>query len=176
VLLITAQVGVFPVVFAVLLKQIRLYRRYAGEALEVSRRMVSSEATAPADEPGVPPAVVLQGEGRSERLELPAADILYISAADNYVQVFFRTEGAIRSPLLRSSLKNVEQQLAAFPGFFRCHRVYLVNLDAVERVTGNAQGLRLHLHGVDKPIPVSRSLTHRVKERLSHLSHSPRAR
>jgi DNA-binding LytR/AlgR family response regulator len=130
-------------------------------------------ATAQVETATAPARVVLQGEGLKERLELPPGDILYIRSSDNYVQVFFRAEGAIRSPLLRSSVKNIEQQLPASSSFFRCHRLFLVNLDLVERVSGNAQGLRLHLRGVEDPVPVSRSLTHTVKERLSHLSHSP---
>jgi LytTr DNA-binding domain-containing protein len=173
VLSITGQVGIFPVVFIVFMKQMRLYRQYAAEALEVNRQMQTPEASIPTLETAVPTQVVLQGEGQRERLELPAGEILFISSSDNYVQVFHSGEGAIRSPLLRSSLKNMEQQLSAFPSFFRCHRLYLVNLDLVERVSGNAQGLRLHLKRVEEPVPVSRSLTQTVKERLSHLSHSP---
>ena len=175
VLSITAPIGVFPVVFIVGMKQILLYRQYAADALELNRQMQRPEAPAPTQNPAAPRQVVLQGEGQKERLELAAGEILFITSADNYVQVFHCAEGNMRSPLLRSSLKNMEQQLSALPSFFRCHRVYLVNLDLVERVTGNAQGLRLHLKGVEEPVPVSRSLTRTVKERLSHLSRSPQA-
>jgi hypothetical protein len=174
VLYITAPVGVFPVVFVVFTKQMLLYRRYAAEALQMNRQIQTPDAPSPAQEIAIQTQVVLQGEGQRERLQLPVAAILFITSSDNYVQVFFRAEGAIRSPLLRCSLKNVEQQLSEFSSFFRCHRVYLVNLDLVEQVTGNAQGLRLHLKDVERPIPVSRSLTQTVKERLSHLSNSPR--
>jgi hypothetical protein len=174
VLSITAQVGVFPVVFIVLLKQMLLYRRYAAEAVELNRQFPRPDVM-PLAQPAVahPARVVLQGEGLKERLELPANQILFVSSADNYVEVFFSAESAIRSHLLRASLKNVERQLSAFPSFFRCHRTHLVNLDHVERVTGNAQGLRLHLTGVGGGIPVSRGLIPHAKERLSHLTRSP---
>ena len=172
VLSITGAVGIFPVLFIVVAKQMVLYRQYAAEALQVNRQIQTPEPTTETPEPAVQTRVVLQGEGRKERLELAPRDLLFIASSDNYVQVFHRAEGAIRSPLLRSSLRNIEQQLPASSSFVRCHRLYLVNLDVVERVSGNAQGLRLHLTGLDEPVPVSRSLTQTVKRRLSHLSRS----
>jgi hypothetical protein len=174
VLSITAQVGIFPVVFMVLTKQMLLYRRYFAAALQLNRQLQPPDVEPVAQTSvGAEARVVLQGEGLKERLELGRNQLLYVRSADNYVEVFFSAEAAIRSQLLRLSLKNVERQLSAFSCFFRCHRVHLVNIDMVERVTGNAQGLRLHLKGVQKPVPVSRSLTSKAKERLSHLSRSP---
>lgn len=60
--------------------------------------------------------------------------------------------------MLRSTLRRMEDALASWPQFFRCHRTYLVNLDKVAHVSGNAQGYRLHLEGLDDTIPVSRNL------------------
>jgi DNA-binding LytR/AlgR family response regulator len=67
----------------------------------------------------------------------------------------------------------MEEQLAAHPAFFRCHRMYLVNLQRVISVSGNAQGLKLQLDGLEEAIPVSRNLTETVREKLHFLSHSP---
>jgi hypothetical protein len=176
VLSITAEVGIFPVVFVVLMKQMLLYRRYVDEAKRLNQQLEPASLQ-PLTQPPVTPErrIVLEGEGLKERLELLPEQILFVRSADNYVEVFFSTESGIGSQLLRSSLKNVAQQLSSFPAFCRCHRMHLVNLDLVERISGNAQGLRLHLRGVQDPIPVSRSLTPETKERLSHLSHSPHA-
>ena len=173
VLYFTLPIGLFPVAFIVLMKQMRLYRAYAAEALQVNRALQTPGASSPDTESAADAPVVLQGDGQKERLELRAADTLFIRSADNYVEVFFRAGGAVRSQLLRRSMKNIEQQVSAVPWLFRCHRMCLVNLGLVERVSGNAQGLRLHLRGVDKVVPVSRSRTQTVKERLAHLSRSP---
>lgn len=177
VLWITVQVGIFPVVFVVFMKQLLLYRRYAAEALQVNRQlkepMVLHDEVVPA---AVPPAkVLLVGEGHKERLELALQALLFISSSDNYIRVVYSSKGLVQNQLLRCSLKGAEQQLSAYPSLFRCHRMYLVHLEKVVRVSGNAQGLRLHLEGVAEPIPVSRSLTQTIKERLAHLSHSPQA-
>ncbi|MDQ3276691.1 MAG: LytTR family transcriptional regulator, partial [Bacteroidota bacterium] len=115
----------------------------------------------------------LRGDNQKEELLLAPDDLFFLSSADNYVQVVYRQSGKPTAMLLRSTLKKMEEQLAAYPAFFRCHRMYLVNLQLVTSVSGNAQGLRLHLAGVEEVIPVSRSLTETVKEKLHHLSHSP---
>lgn len=172
--LITFEVGVFPVLFVVFLKQLTLYRRYAAEAQTVTQDIRHSEPTVPPDGP-LPAAakIILRGDNQNEELALVPDDLLFLSSADNYVNVRYREHGNEKSSLLRGSLKKFEEQLSERSTFFRCHRMYIVNLQAVANVSGNAQGLKLHLAGTDEAIPVSRSLTETVKERLHALSRSP---
>lgn len=174
VLLMTVQIGIFPVVAVVFFKQLLLYRRYAAAALAVNQTIDAPTATpVPEQMAGAAIDIELSGEGQKDRLQLALTNLLWVASADNYVRVHYRTAGEVRSQLLRASLKNIEQQLAPHPGFFRCHRMYLVNLEQVTGVSGNAQGLRLHISGTEETVPVSRSLTQTTRERLSHLSHSP---
>jgi DNA-binding LytR/AlgR family response regulator len=170
--LITLQVGVFPVAFIVFRKQMVLYRRYIAEAKTVNEDIHQPGEAKPVEAPAEE-LIRLQGEGQKEELVLHPQHLFFIASADNYVRVQYGKEGRPESVLIRSTLKKMEEQLAAHPYFFRCHRMYLVNLQLVDRVSGNAQGLRLHLQGSEEPIPVSRSLTQTVKDRLHSLSHSP---
>lgn len=171
----TLEIGVFPVLFIVFLKQLTLYRRFVAEAKTVNSEIHQSEE--PKSETILLPAaeskIILRGDNQNEELLLLPDDLLFIASADNYVNVHYREAGGLKSALLRGSLKKIEERLSGHPSFLRCHRMYVVNLQAVKDVTGNAQGLRLHLSGVEEPIPVSRSLTETVKERLHHLSRSP---
>lgn len=178
VLLMTAEIGIFPLLFVVFLKQLMLYRRYAAEAQQVNVELAAPHPQTPQMPEVAAPApelLTLRGEGQKEQLELPLHQLLFIASSDNYVRVVYSKNETATSQLLRASLKNMELQSAAYPQLFRCHRMYLVNLEQVVQVSGNAQGLRLHLQGSEEAIPVSRSLTQTVKERLSHLSHSPQA-
>ena len=50
--------------------------------------------------------------------------------------------------------------------FFRCHRAYIINLDKVEQVEGNAQGYKLKVRGTEERVPVSRSLNKEFSDRL----------
>lgn len=160
---VTFSVGVFPASFGVFMKQASLMRRYAAEAAAISEHIHHQHHALPTP----PPALVsLVGENQNETIRLAPADLRYISAADNYVQVFFWENGALRSRLLRGTLKKMEDALAEHPQFFRCHRTYLVNLDHVAEVSGNAQGYRLRLEGAEATVPVSRALNDEIKRRL----------
>lgn len=171
---ITFEIGVFPVLFVVFLKQLTLYRRYAAEAQTVTRAIRHPEPAVLPDDPLPATArIILRGDNQNEEIALVPNDLLFLSSADNYVNVHYREYGNEKSSLLRGSLKKFEERLSEHGVFFRCHRMYLVNLAAVADVSGNAQGLKLHLAGTDEALPVSRSLTETVKERLHALSRSP---
>lgn len=154
----TFAVGIFPALIGAFLTQMKLNRKYAAEAAQLSRQVQPHE---PSHQ-----IVTLAGDNLNETLRLGAHQIACISAADNYVQVFFFENEALKSRMLRATLKKMEDALAACPQFFRCHRTYIVNLEKVEKVSGNAQGYRLHLAGVEATVPVSRNLNEAIQEKL----------
>lgn len=165
-LLITWGVGIFPVIFGILLKQMRLMQRYSVEASNLSEHIEQQPVhPASANEPA---QVVLNGDNQGETLTLAAEQIRYLAAADNYVQVFYVQQGQLKSKMLRSTLKKMEEALAGYPQFFRCHRTYLVNMDKVQHVSGNAQGYRLHLEALEETVPVSRNLNEVVQSRFGN--------
>ncbi len=165
-LLITWGVGIFPVVFGVLLKQMRLMRRYSTEASVLSENIDHQPITETSIDQSKP--VVLTGDNQGETLSLAADQIRYLAAADNYVQVFYGQQGQWKSKMLRTTLKKMEEALAGHPQFFRCHRTYVVNLDKVQQVSGNAQGYRLHLEALEETVPVSRNLNEVVQRRFGN--------
>ena len=175
VFLATLQIGIFPVLGIIAFKQIILYKRYAAAAagVTVAPPVINSEPAVPAESLTQPQTITLQGEGQKEVLACRPDALLYIESSDNYINIHHLLEGKEKTALFRGSLRKMEEQLAAHPQFFRCHRMYLVNLHAVREVTGNAQGLKLHLQGAVEPVPVSRSLTTHVKKELQALSRSP---
>lgn len=156
---ITFAVGIFPALIGALLKQMKLNKRYAAEAAQISRQVHPHTEFARQ-------TVTLTGDNQNEALRLDANQIAYLSAADNYVQVFFIENEALKSRMLRATLKKMEDALTTCPQFFRCHRTYIVNLEKVEKVSGNAQGYRLHLAGVEATVPVSRNLNEAIQEKL----------
>ena len=59
--------------------------------------------------------------------------------------------------LLRLTLLNFLEKVDPDKNIVRCHKSYIVNLDKVENVHGNARSLMLEIKGLDFEIPVSRS-------------------
>ncbi len=157
---LTFAVGIFPTLFGAFLGQMKLNRKYVAEAALLSRQVhppvVDSHQT-----------VTLSGDNQNELIRLDAGQIAWLSAADNYVQVFYFENDVLKNRMLRATLKKMEDALAHCPQFFRCHRTYIVNLEKVREVSGNAQGYRLLLKGADASIPVSRNLNDLIQTKLS---------
>jgi DNA-binding LytR/AlgR family response regulator len=63
----------------------------------------------------------------------------------------------MKKTLIRNTLSKIEKQLP-FDNIKKCHRSYLANLNLIEKITGNAQGYRLHFpFSTEITVPVSRS-------------------
>ncbi len=161
---VTWGVGIFPTLYGVFHKQLQLTRRFSTEAGLLSKKMEQQHEQTSADHS--PVLINLQGENQGESLSLTTDQLHYLAAADNYVQVFYMENEQLKSRMLRSTLKKMEDALAAYPQFFRCHRTYLVNLDKVRHLTGNAQGYRLQLVHQEETVPVSRNLNEVIQKRL----------
>jgi LytTr DNA-binding domain len=157
---VTASVGVFPTGLGVLLKQVRLMRRYATEAVDISRHLHPTVTTPPTA------TVTLMGDNQGESLRVAVADFLYAEAADNYVKIVWHEASVVKSMLLRTTLRRVETELQGHAQLYRCHRSYVVNLAEVQYLSGNAQGYKLHLQHTDATVPVSRSLNDEIRVRL----------
>ncbi|CAN5487685.1 LytTR family DNA-binding domain-containing protein [soil metagenome] len=160
---ITLLVAVLPVTIIVLFQQIRLMRKNLGEAKKISSRMHHKKRL------GIEPElkITLRSENPKDNLELFAMELLFISAADNYIDVHFLEGELERSKLIRSTLKNAKEDLRNQNAFYRCHRGWIVNLDHVYGVTGNSQGYRLKVRNSEILVPVSRNLNNELSNRLS---------
>lgn len=157
----TAAIGIFPITILILLKYVLLLKKNETAAAKIGEQLSISEDKVSA----LAPVLQLTGDYQNEMLHVAADAICFISSADNYIKVTYLDGEHLTSTMLRSTLKKAEQSLVNHPQFFRCHRTYIVNLKKVKAVSGNAQGLKLHLDGTEEVIPVSRSL----HQQLSHL-------
>ena len=110
-------------------------------------------------QPSTPSDIILQFKDENDRVDftIPLDQFLFIKAANNYVEVNYLEAEDVKKYLLRNSIRNMEQQLEQ--SFIkRCHRSYIVNMNKVGRITGNAQGHKLHFPFTSEyVVPVSRS-------------------
>ncbi len=159
----TLAISILPVSIHVLIKNMILLKRNLKEAQHISEGMHHKKRlTATPDA-----TLTINSENKNEKFTIPAGDLLYISSADNYIEIFYVENGSIKSKLIRATLKSARDDLRSFTAFYRCHRGWIVNLDQVESITGNAQGYRLILNHTDVTIPVSRNLNVEITNRLS---------
>jgi hypothetical protein len=93
-------------------------------------------------------------------------EIMYLCSNDNYVTIVTNSDGAPAKNTIRGTLKSAEHELRNSSRFFRCHKCYIVNLDYVEKVTGNSQNMKIRLSDSGTEIPVARSKADPLVKRL----------
>lgn len=160
---ITAAVGVFPSTFIVLMQASRYQALFVAGA-----RTVEAELRPPVAHSVLERLTLTDDDGK-QRVDVALDDLLLLTAADNYVQVTVRHAPRPTTLLLRTSLRSIEERHRLPASLFRCHRSHIVNLDAVEHVSGNAQGYLLHLP-FEIRVPVARSRTTSIREHLRRRS------
>ncbi|MFH6961329.1 LytTR family transcriptional regulator DNA-binding domain-containing protein [Flavobacterium plurextorum] len=68
--------------------------------------------------------LVIKGENKLDVLKIKKADLVCISNAQNYVEIFYTENGKLRSKLIRSSLRKVHDD---FTFLVQIHRSHLIN-------------------------------------------------
>lgn len=125
----------------------------------LNRHKTLSKTLAPQPKPrAYAESIHIQTEILTEGFELDINTFLYAKVEANYTEFLFEEAGAIKRLVKRIRLGQLEKQVEGFPHLCRVHRSYLVNVDSVRSVSGNAQGYILDLNAsVDLRVPVSRS-------------------
>lgn len=94
-------------------------------------------------------------------------NILYIEAADNYVNIHYINGEKEETFILFNSMKNIEKSFAG-TSLMRCHRGYMVNADNVRLMRKEALGLVLEINHCAKTIPVSKSFAEPVTQYFAY--------
>jgi hypothetical protein len=150
---ITAAIGSIPATMITLLNYNRLLRQYTHESLPANYPQTPVRPAAP---------ITFRADNEKDSLSVTLDELLFIESADNYSEIVYWRADKLQKTLLRGSLTRMEEQSSHSPDLVRCHRSYIVNLQQVETITGNAQGYKLHLRKYDSPLPVARRFGDRV--------------
>ena len=110
-------------------------------------------------------ALTLEGT-TNEHVTLDITDLLYIEAVGNYVKVCQLQGNELHANMLRATMKQMEDELQAYPMIVRCHRAFMVNLGQVEQISSNSRAMQLVMRHCHDAIPVSRSNVNKLKELL----------
>lgn len=153
----TIAVAVFPLTISILLNQVRLNNKFEKQAKELNEDIDEKQSKFIAD------TIHSQNKVEFENFELIVDNFFYARANDNYVTIYYINDKAVSQRTLRNTLKNVYLLFAGNREILRCHKSYLVNLKHVQRISGNAQGYKLHLKRTDEILPVSRTLNEKIK-------------
>lgn len=165
---IALAVGVLPVIIYTLYVKNRWLHQFKLEASELQKKL---DAKREAEKNTVVQQdlnnlLVFEGDNQKDKLSVAANKLIYAEAASNYVKVFYEQESTISYSIVRMTMKKAAEITDPYSNFFRCHRAFIVNLDKVQGIDGNAQGYKLNISGVDDKIPVSKNLNKEFADRV----------
>ena len=183
-IVVTSLIGIFPSAASVLLNYIVRLKKYSQSASEIPIHAQQPENRI-SGQSEKPLLITLTAENEKDSLRFPPTDLLYIESSDNYSTIVYLKNNQPIKALLRSSLSRLESQLESGVdattkaiahnaivrnSIVRCHRSYIVNLEKVEKISGNAQGYKLHLHDGLFQLPVARKYNDSLVARLKSMA------
>lgn len=163
-------VGAFIIAYQVFVTNNRM-QRYQIEELQTINNLLEAEHNDTCYQ-DIPDKIMLQGDSR-EAIIINPTDILYVESLANYVNIVFFSASDLIQKRLRGSLRDFENTLSPYPFIFHIHRAFLVNLNYITQVSGNAAGYKLQLFGTDKVLPVSKANVGRFKEIIEQMGNQP---
>ena len=106
------------------------------------------------------------GHSANSELRILPSQILYVEAMANYADIWYLDQDTPTHKLLRITLKEIKESLDNIPFMVQCHRAFIVNLNFVVTMTNRSNGYQLQIFGTEKQIPVSRTYTPLIKQKL----------
>lgn len=94
------------------------------------------------------------------KVNIEINNLIYVESIGNYLNIIYENNG-IKRITVRETIYNIEQKTNSTNIIYKPHRSYLVNLQYIHHITGDAQGLKIHFKDSDNVIPVSRN---KIKE------------
>lgn len=159
----TFAVAIIPIVLTVTLTYIRHLKRNLKAADDISGILSASDDKNEDDHE----AVIIEGNNKNEKILVKPSAFYFAKSGGNYLHVYYRQNGEQRQDIIRLTLNSLKGVFEKYDFIVQCHRAYLVNTKEIDRVDGNAQGLRLKLKNVEGEVLVSRNYVGKIKSLVS---------
>ena len=159
-LLQTFLIGIIPTIILTFWVEQKYYKKHYKIAKEQSNKITNKNKLPDKN-------TVFDFSIGKEIFKIESQNLLYIKADGNYCTIFYNKENSINKKMLRSSLKNIEDKVKDNEKIIRCHKSYIVNMNKVINMTGNARGYNFFLNETDFAIPVSRNFPKSLLKKLN---------
>jgi DNA-binding LytR/AlgR family response regulator len=109
--------------------------------------------------------IKIETQIKSETFHFSINEFLFAKSVGNYTEIYLQQQKVVKV-LKRIPLKELALNLVEYKNIVRSHRSYIVNLNHIKNMSGNAQAYKLHFLNCPESVPVSRSYAQFFKESL----------
>jgi len=151
--------GFLPVAVLITINQDRLLRSHLKTAQLLNNKLVNNKRKKEK-------LIHFKSDYKKDKLSIPPNSLIVIKSADNYVEIYYKSENVVQKQMIRYSLKKATETVNEFDFILRCHRTFIVNINHIKEITGNSQGYKLYLENLDFPVFVSQKFIASFKEKI----------
>ena len=147
-------IGIIPSVIFNFWLEKKLYKKYSEQAFRANKNLRNTTNTNFNDQ-----EVIFQMQNKNRNINLRNKDLIFVKSEGNYCQIFYQENSTPQKVIIRNTLKNIEKEIKNSGRILRCHKSYIINLDKVLSIKGNARGYCFVVDVFNCPVPVSRELS-----------------
>jgi len=151
----------FPIILIVFYTERSLYKKNHFQAIEIISELRDEKQPKQIDN-----QIYTFAKGTNDEIKISEKNLLYIKAEGNYCLLVYNENSILKNKLVRSSLKKIEHLTNNSNRFVRCHKSYIVNLNKISNVIGNAKGYTFYFKNYKFQIPVSRSFSRALMRKI----------
>ena len=105
------------------------------------------------------------------KMSINIDSLYYVESQDNYVKIYYDSDGKLCNYMLRSTTKAIENRFSDW--LIRCHRGYPINKNKIRLFRNDRDGMYICLmHDGIRQIPVSKSYASSIQRMLSRTASS----
>lgn len=142
------------------------YERKEQMVINVMLKQQKDADSESSSAPHNPSECVLHSDYGGQNLVINPQDFIYVESVANYADVCYMADGQVTHSNLRTTIKQLKDDLQGNGFIVQCHRGFLVNMRHVESLDGSQSRFFLTLRPTAKKIPVSRTHKLAIREAL----------
>ena len=141
-------IAFLPVAVLVIINQERLLKAHLKSAQQLNKKLIDSKQKKER-------FINFESDYKKDNLIIKSDSLILIKSADNYIEVYYESDGVVKKQMIRSTLQKAEEVTTEYEFIFRCHRTFIVNINHITEIKGNSQGYKLFFKNIDFPVIVS---------------------
>ena len=162
-ILYTFLVSSFPLVFYLFINEKNVREKRNKRVQEINKHnKIKQEKVAKV----LPSKIKIYSDNNKESISFEIDNLIYITSQGNYASFFLNDKKEIKEKILRVTLNKIESTFTDYNKIIRCHKSYIVNINYITEISGNARGYILKSKITNVDLPVSRKFS---KESLQSL-------
>jgi len=152
----TFLISLIPLTFFIFINEKKVRERREKKVLEIKERKIKNEISNSKKQYR---EVRIVSDNGKDNITFYIDDLVYVTSQGNYASFFLKNGGDIKERILRITLTKIATELKSYSNIIRCHKSYLVNINGIKGISGNARGYLLKLDFIAINIPVSRKFS-----------------